>query len=508
MNNKEELLAAYDGTGPYCMTLQEFIDFDQYVRCFTFGKMDILPVAYDPKERRYLVEHDYLSPELGARVVKDAQTINQCARLRNEHDRIRDQKRRPLRHRLPESRARFRARPHHRILFRSRRRENGRSSSLTAPSTANLPAPGLAGKKCWESARHRICRRSSRDAGARPRHRFAQNSRSQGRRSKRRMSGSPQSFRPVQNPTTESGTTPASVWHTLLRPDVELSPAYSAELNARMRAEKLKFGDRVHCPFLRPFFLSAEDDRRVREVTEAIAAIGERVVKQSLADPSLLAQSASQPRRRAPRAHFIRLQHFQHRLAPRCLPPPRFLQFAEYNAESPAGPGYAETLAEVFLSQPIMKRFEETYRVRKYETMKMLLEALVASYREWGGKESPPTIGIVDWREVPTWSEFEILQARFEREGVPTLISDPRDLVFDGKNLTAQGRRIDLLYRRVLINDILARPEECNAIIQAYAAGAVCMANALTCKIPHKKAFFAVLTDERNKNLFSAQSAP
>jgi uncharacterized circularly permuted ATP-grasp superfamily protein len=317
------------------------------------------------------------------------------------------------------------------------------------------------------------------------------------------MSGSPQSFRPAQNPISDSGTTPATIWHGLLRPDVELSPAYCADLNARMRAEKLKFGDRVHCPFLRPFFLTADDDRRVREVTEAIAAIGERVVKQSLADPSLLAQSALSPdeERLARISPGYATSSTASRLDAFLLPDS--LQFAEYNAESPAGPGYAETLAEVFLSQPVMKRFEETYRVRKYETMKMLLEALLASYREWGGKASPPTIGIVDWREVPTWSEFEILQARFEREGVPTLISDPRDLVFDGTNLTAQGRRIDLLYRRVLINDILARPEECNAIIQAYAAGAVCMANALTCKIPHKKAFFAVLTDERNKNLFN-----
>lgn len=78
VNSKEELWAAYNGTAPYCMTLQEFIDFDQYVRCFTFGKTDIMPVAYDPKERRYLVVHDYLSPELGTRVVKDAQTINQA----------------------------------------------------------------------------------------------------------------------------------------------------------------------------------------------------------------------------------------------------------------------------------------------------------------------------------------------------------------------------------------------------------------------------------------------
>ena len=78
VHNKKDLIEAFDTTSPYCMTLQEFIDFDKYVRCFTFGKSDIVPVHYDPKERRYLVDHEYLSPELGARVVKDAQTINQA----------------------------------------------------------------------------------------------------------------------------------------------------------------------------------------------------------------------------------------------------------------------------------------------------------------------------------------------------------------------------------------------------------------------------------------------
>src|SRR5215831_10213119 len=78
VHNKLELIEAFDQTSPYCMTLQEFIDFDRYVRCFTFGKSDIVPVHYDPKERRYLVDHDYLTPTLGARIVKDAQTINQA----------------------------------------------------------------------------------------------------------------------------------------------------------------------------------------------------------------------------------------------------------------------------------------------------------------------------------------------------------------------------------------------------------------------------------------------
>jgi hypothetical protein len=76
VHDKDDLIRAYDGTAPYCMTLQEFIHFDQYVRCFTFGKSDIVPVAYDPHQRRYLVDHNYLSADLGARIVRDATTLN------------------------------------------------------------------------------------------------------------------------------------------------------------------------------------------------------------------------------------------------------------------------------------------------------------------------------------------------------------------------------------------------------------------------------------------------
>jgi hypothetical protein len=76
VHDRAELVEAYDRTGPYCMTLQQFIHFDQYVRCFTFGKNDIVPVQYDPHQRRYLVDHNYLSPELGERIVRDARLLN------------------------------------------------------------------------------------------------------------------------------------------------------------------------------------------------------------------------------------------------------------------------------------------------------------------------------------------------------------------------------------------------------------------------------------------------
>src|SRR5260370_740172 len=109
--------------------------------------------------------------------------------------------------------------------------------------------------------------------------------------------------------------------------------------------------------------------------------------------------------------------------------------FAEYNGESPAGAGYAESLAEVFRELPVMRDFEQRYAVHAYPLSAKLLDALIASYADWGGQSHRPQTAIVDWREVPTWSEFEILKRRFEKMGVPTELADPRDLVFDGKVL-------------------------------------------------------------------------
>jgi hypothetical protein len=74
----EELIHNYDTSGMLTMIAQEFIEWDQFVRCLAIGQKDILPMKYDPRERRYLVEHDHLSPELGDRIVKDSKTL-MCA---------------------------------------------------------------------------------------------------------------------------------------------------------------------------------------------------------------------------------------------------------------------------------------------------------------------------------------------------------------------------------------------------------------------------------------------
>jgi uncharacterized circularly permuted ATP-grasp superfamily protein len=298
---------------------------------------------------------------------------------------------------------------------------------------------------------------------------------------------------------------PIAEWHGLLRPDEELTPRYTAAFASAMRARRLTFGQRVHCPFLRPFFLTAADEARIGTAARTIAALGERVIHAALESDDLYDQLGVTE----PEDALIDLEpgyrtaSTASRLDAFLLPDS--LYFAEYNAESPAGVGYTQRLCELFDATEVMDRFRQAHQVRYYKVIDALLAALLESYRDWGGTARPPTIAIVDWREVPTWTEFELLRDAFTAAGVPTLVCDPRELVFANGSLTAQGTRIDFVYRRVLVNDVLARPAECQALVDACAAGAVCMANSFRCKLAHKKAFFAVLTDPANDSLFSRQ---
>ena len=304
-------------------------------------------------------------------------------------------------------------------------------------------------------------------------------------------------------PVTTISSPAAAEWHALLKTELRDSSQFTEKFYERLRARKLTFGNRVHCPFLRPFFLSPQDETRVRVVAETMAELGERVVSAAMNDPALLGQFHL-------RAEELRLVRLGKNAGPASTASrldafllPESLKFAEYNGESPAGAGYTEVLAEIFRELPVMKEFIKKHEIHSYPLSAKLLDALVMSYLDWGGTTKRPQMLITDWREVPTWSEFEILKERFEKMGVPVELADPRELQFDGKQLIANGKKIDLVYRRVLMNDMVARPAECKALVDAVAANVVCMANQFRCKIPHVKAFFAVLTDEQNDGLFS-----
>ena len=80
IHSLEELWHEYNQSGTLCMTLQEGIDFDQFVRCYCIGQQEVMIMPYDPRKaylsgEQYINDPDYLVPELKERVVKDVRTL-------------------------------------------------------------------------------------------------------------------------------------------------------------------------------------------------------------------------------------------------------------------------------------------------------------------------------------------------------------------------------------------------------------------------------------------------
>lgn len=71
----EELLHHYDHSGMLTMIVQEYIAWDEFVRCICIGRHHVAPIRYDPRSRRYHEEEDYLPAEQLQRIVKQSRRL-------------------------------------------------------------------------------------------------------------------------------------------------------------------------------------------------------------------------------------------------------------------------------------------------------------------------------------------------------------------------------------------------------------------------------------------------
>jgi hypothetical protein len=182
------------------------------------------------------------------------------------------------------------------------------------------------------------------------------------------------------------------------------------------------------------------------------------------------------------------------------------IKFVESNAENPSSLSDQEELNRVLLELPVMANFARRYCLRQFSPVKELLGTLLSVYSEWGGSGGP-NIAILDWKDLPTQSEFVLLQEHFTAHGVPTIICSPDDLEYQNGQLRCGAFRIDLVYKRVIIHEFLARYDDTHPLICAYVNHDVCLVNPFRCKIMHKKAVFEMLTDEEHQNWFTRSEA-
>lgn len=295
----------------------------------------------------------------------------------------------------------------------------------------------------------------------------------------------------------------AQEYHSLLRDDEGLRQEIEEAFFRRMGDADLTFGDRMLCQFPRPNLVAPGVYGQIGDVCRGIfraietleSSLGQELWERVdiLPEERELVEIDPGYRRSSP---LSRLDSFV---------TPTSYQYVELNAETPAGGAYADRLAEVFLEIPLVQRFQERWTLTPFHTGRRLLKTLLQCYREAGGQEEHPTIAVVDYEDVPTRVEHHMVSEFFESQGCPSLVCDPRHLAFEGGRLLHEGRTIHVVYKRLLVNELLERRSEVGALIEAARKGAVVVVNPFRCKPLHKKAIFAVLTDDDVQGLFSQE---
>ncbi|HEY0320988.1 MAG TPA: hypothetical protein VGC66_08560 [Pyrinomonadaceae bacterium] len=293
-------------------------------------------------------------------------------------------------------------------------------------------------------------------------------------------------------------------YHELLGDD-DLAESSRRMLDEGLERARLIFGGRRLSPYLRPHFVTEEDFARVCSVCEIVWSAIQKVKDAAVKDPALLAELGLTEIER----ELVSIDPGYREVSPTARLD-SFLtneaySFVELNGESPAGIAYADAAYEIFLELPVMKRFAETYNVRPLYGRRLMLDVLLRAHEEYLGRkpEYTPHIAIVDLKGMPTQKEFELFKEFFEAEGYPAIICSPDELEWTGERLRVGDFEIDIVYKRLLVNEYLPIIKEYPALLDAYRAGAICMVNSFRSKLIHKKALFAVLTDERHAHLFS-----
>ena len=282
------------------------------------------------------------------------------------------------------------------------------------------------------------------------------------------------------------------------------------QLTDQMRSRGLFFGERPLCSVLRPRFLTPDQYAYLRQAIRPLQRAFEKISHRAVADIDFRAQFGlfdwEEPLIQIDPGYKVhsplsRLDSFFVTDGSALE-----LKFTENNAEVPAASAYNDVLNSAFFGLRVMGDFLKQYSVRTLPTRHSVMQVLLDCWRQYSGgsRGRKPQIAILDWAEVPTRSEFELFVAYFKGQGLTAQIVDPREVEYRDGALYDGDFRIDLIYKRVLITELIERMGTDNPIVHAVRNHDVCMVNPFTCKLLYKKAALAVLSDERNADIYTA----
>jgi hypothetical protein len=293
-------------------------------------------------------------------------------------------------------------------------------------------------------------------------------------------------------------------YHKLFEQDAYRNPVWAEQLQARMRQLHLTESGRILTPILRPHFILRRQFEALTRASAQLSEILERMAAIVFASPPLMSRLQMLPAEKMLAAIPCGAARFSMASAVEANAGdaaskngPVILQGLDVC--KPAGLAYANLLADLFLELPILNEFKrDRYKVSKLGDPKMLLKAIQIAWREFDGGRSKPAIAIVEMKREPgaSLSEGHLLAEALHQQGANVRVVAPELLQYSGGKLCSGEFRIDVVFRRVLIRELLSRFELSHPLLEAYRQQSVCMINNFRCEFAQRRSFFDLLTDE------------
>jgi hypothetical protein len=286
-------------------------------------------------------------------------------------------------------------------------------------------------------------------------------------------------------------------FHKLIESEPYIDLAWAHALQERIKSEKLD--GRPVSPVLRPHLITQKDYAALVRASETLLSAIARVERLALETPSLLARLQLLPAEKMLATVDPGYSSIGITALLDAAVNDGSLRISSFSAEAPAGVLYGDALADLYYESPPVKQFRKKYKLQKLGGAKHLLNGLLKAYKEFGGRNKKPNIAIVEFRQpfAPAASDHALLSAFFAREGFPSEVVSPEQLEYRNGVLRRGDFTIDILYRRIKVQEFLVRFDLNHPLVRAYKERAVCMVNSFRADIGSKRVIFDLLTDEK-----------
>lgn len=251
------------------------------------------------------------------------------------------------------------------------------------------------------------------------------------------------------------------------------------------------------CPFLyMPKFYTEADLNEFQRIASAMLAIGERAIQLYRNQPSIRKKFGFSQRlenlimsnqRYSCQIPMSRIDIFYNDIGDFML--------CEVNTDGTSAMNEDMVLSNIISNSRMMQALGKDYHISAFELFDTWVDELQAIYSEATGLKSKPTVAIVDFIDKGSNIEFEEFIQRFHKKGYQAYIVDPTALSYDD-GLYYNGQQIDVVYRRLVTRDMMARIDEIPAFEQACLDDKTVIVGNIRTQVVHTKLFFRMLFDE------------